>query len=79
MIAIVRVGNCASSLVQGLEYYRYHDLSEAAGLIHPELGGYRIENVEVVAAFDSDPPVVPLPWKRLQVRSWTGKAIRSVL
>ena len=53
-IAIAGVGNCASSLVQGLEYYRHHDSSEAAGLIHPELGGYRIEDVEVVAAFDVD-------------------------
>ena len=52
--AIVGVGNCASSLVQGLEYYRHHDSSEAAGLIHPELGGYQIEDVEVVAAFDVD-------------------------
>ena len=53
-IAIAGVGNCASSLVQGLEYYRLHDPSEAAGLIHPELGGYRIEDIEVVAAFDVD-------------------------
>ncbi len=53
-IAIVGVGNCASALVQGLEYYRHHDPSEAAGLIHPELGGYRVEDVEVVAAFDVD-------------------------
>ena len=53
-IAIAGVGNCASSLVQGLEYYRHHDSSEAAGLIHPELGGYRIEDVDVVAAFDVD-------------------------
>ncbi len=37
-IAIVGIGNCASSLIQGLEYYRHHDSSEAAGLIHPELG-----------------------------------------
>ncbi len=53
-IAIAGVGNCASSLVQGLEYYQLHDPSEAAGLIHPELGGYRIEDIEVVAAFDVD-------------------------
>ncbi len=53
-IAIVGVGNCASSLVQGLEYYRHRDSIEATGLIHPELGGYRIEDVEVVAAFDVD-------------------------
>ncbi|MFP6625677.1 MAG: inositol-3-phosphate synthase [Deltaproteobacteria bacterium] len=53
-IAIVGVGNCASSLVQGLSYYRHRDSTEAAGLIHPELGGYLIEDIEVVAAFDVD-------------------------
>jgi myo-inositol-1-phosphate synthase len=53
-IAIAGVGNCASSLVQGLEYYRHHDPAEAAGLIHADLGGYRIDDVEVVAAFDVD-------------------------
>ena len=53
-IAIVGLGNCGSSLVQGLEYYQQRDSTEAAGLIHPELGGYRIEDVEVVAAFDVD-------------------------
>jgi myo-inositol-1-phosphate synthase len=53
-IAIVGVGNCASSLVQGLEYYRHRDSTEAVGLIHHELGGYRIEDVEVVVAFDVD-------------------------
>ena len=53
-IAIVGIGNCASSLVQGLEYYQHKDSTIAAGLIHPELGGYRIEDIEVVAAFDVD-------------------------
>ena len=53
-VAIVGVGNCASSLVQGLEYYQHNDSTKAAGLIHPELGGYRIEDVEIVAAFDVD-------------------------
>ena len=53
-IAIVGVGNCASSLVQGIEYYQHQDSAQAAGLIHPEIGGYRLEDVEVVAAFDVD-------------------------
>jgi len=53
-IAIAGVGNCASSLVQGLEYYQHKDSTIAAGLIHPVLGGYRIEDIEVVAAFDVD-------------------------
>ena len=54
-IAIVGVGNCASSLVQGLEYYR--DAAEderIPGLMHTRLGPYHVRDVEVVAAFDVD-------------------------
>jgi myo-inositol-1-phosphate synthase len=53
-IAIVGVGNCASSLVQGLEYYKHKQPEEAVGLMHWEIGGYRPFDVEVVAAFDID-------------------------
>jgi myo-inositol-1-phosphate synthase len=54
-IAIVGVGNCASSLVQGLEFYKDADPSEKVpGLMHVELGGYHVRDVEVVAAFDVD-------------------------
>ena len=54
-IAIVGVGNCASSLVQGLTYYRDADPSDRVpGLMHVELGGYHVRDVEVVAAFDVD-------------------------
>jgi len=53
-LAIAGVGNCASSLVQGLEYYRTHTSQDTAGLIHPEIGGYRLEHIRVVAAFDVD-------------------------
>ena len=54
-IAIVGVGNCASSLVQGLEFYKEADPSEKVpGLMHVELGGYHVRDVEVVAAFDVD-------------------------
>ena len=53
-IAIVGVGNCASSLVQGLEYYRDKDPADAVGLMHWEIGGYRPQDIEVVAAFDID-------------------------
>jgi myo-inositol-1-phosphate synthase len=54
-IAIVGVGNCASSLVQGLHYYRDADPSERVpGLMHVDLGGYHVGDVEVVAAFDVD-------------------------
>jgi myo-inositol-1-phosphate synthase len=54
-LAIAGVGNCASSLVQGLEYYKDADPQETVpGLMHADLGGYRIRDVEVVAAFDVD-------------------------
>ena len=54
-IAIVGLGNCASSLVQGLEYYKDADPAERVpGLMHVELGGYHIRDVKVVAAFDVD-------------------------
>lgn len=52
-IAIVGVGNCASSLVQGLTYYKNApDDKKIVGLMHTTIGGYRIADIEVVAAFD---------------------------
>jgi len=51
-IAIAGIGNCASSLIQGLEYYK--DGKEVIGLMHPEIDGYKISDIEVVAAFDVD-------------------------
>ena len=54
-LAIVGVGNCASSLVQGLEFYRDADPNDIVpGLMHVDLGGYHVGDVEVVAAFDVD-------------------------
>ncbi len=53
-LAIAGVGNCASSLLQGLEYYQQRDLEESAGLVHSEVGGYGVADVQVVAAFDID-------------------------
>ncbi len=54
-VAIVGVGNCASSLVQGVEYYKNADPSEVVpGLMHVDLGGYHISDIEFVAAFDID-------------------------
>ncbi|MGZ5294704.1 MAG: inositol-3-phosphate synthase [Actinomycetota bacterium] len=54
-IAIVGVGNCASSLVQGIEYYKEASPEDRVpGLMHVELGGYHVRDVEVVAAFDVD-------------------------
>jgi len=53
-IAIVGVGNCASSLVQGIEYYARREAHEAIGLMHWEVGGFRPGDLDVVAAFDVD-------------------------
>jgi myo-inositol-1-phosphate synthase len=53
-IAIVGVGNCASSLVQGIGFYQGKNLQEAIGLMHWDIGGYKPDDVEVVAAFDID-------------------------
>ena len=54
-VAIAGVGNCASSLIQGLAYYRDADPGEQApGLMHVVLGGYHVGDLEPVAAFDVD-------------------------
>jgi myo-inositol-1-phosphate synthase len=54
-LAIVGVGNCASALVQGLEFYKDAETEDAVpGLMHVDLGGYHIRDIEVVAAFDVD-------------------------
>src|SRR5437660_6540877 len=52
-VGIVGVGNCASSLVQGLSYYgNGHANEPIPGLMNVDLGGYRVRDVEVSAAFD---------------------------
>ncbi len=54
-VAIVGVGNCASSLVQGVHYYRDADPNTSVpGLMHVDFGGYHVRDVEFVAAFDVD-------------------------
>ena len=54
-VAIVGVGNCASSLVQGVEYYKDADpAGTVPGLMHVQLGPYHVRDVEFVAAFDVD-------------------------
>jgi myo-inositol-1-phosphate synthase len=54
-VAIVGVGNCASSLVQGLEYYKdAADDARVPGLMHVRFGDYHVSDIEVVAAFDVD-------------------------
>jgi myo-inositol-1-phosphate synthase len=54
-VAIIGVGNCASSLVQGVEYYKHADPGDfVPGLMHVTLGGYHISDIEFSAAFDID-------------------------
>ena len=67
-IAIVGVGNCASSLVQGIDFYRHKILNnpklEALGLMHLDLGGYKPWDIEVGAAFDIDRRKVGKPLRK---------------
>jgi myo-inositol-1-phosphate synthase len=54
-VAIIGVGNCASSFVQGVHYYRDADPAERVpGLMHVDLGGYQVRDIEFSAAFDID-------------------------
>ena len=53
-VAIAGIGNCASSLIQGIEYYRTRNTSQCQGLMHESIGGWRASDIEVVAAFDID-------------------------
>src|SRR5690242_11557640 len=63
-LAIAGVGNCASSLLQGLEYYRHvsgDEREKPVGLMHYDLGGYRPDDIEVACAFDIDARKVGRP------------------
>ncbi|NQY51190.1 MAG: inositol-3-phosphate synthase [Piscirickettsiaceae bacterium] len=53
-VAIVGVGNCASSLIQGIYYYRNKTECNAIGLMHWDIGGYAPGDINIVAAFDID-------------------------
>ena len=54
-VAIVGVGNCATSLIQGVQYYRDADpAGSVPGLMHVEFGDYHVSDIEFVAAFDVD-------------------------
>ena len=60
-VAIVGVGNCANSLVQGVTYYKdAKPDTEIPGLMHPVVGGYHISDIKFVAAFDVDAKKVGL-------------------
>ena len=51
-VAIAGLGNCASALIQGVEYYRHKKEGEIPGLMHVNFGGYYIDDIDFVAAFD---------------------------
>jgi len=53
-IAVIGVGNCSSSLIQGINYYRDRKSDDAVGLMHWDIGGYKPSDIRVVTAFDID-------------------------
>lgn len=53
-VAVVGVGNCASSLIQGIHYYANKPKDDAVGLMHWEIGRYTAADIQIVAAFDID-------------------------
>src|SRR5436190_13966813 len=70
-VAIVGVGNCANSFIQGVEYYKDADPAEQVpGLMHVDLGGYHVRDIEFVAAFDIDAEKVG---KDLSEAIWSGQ------
>jgi myo-inositol-1-phosphate synthase len=70
-VAIVGVGNCASAFVQGVHYYKDADPAERVpGLMHVDLGGYHVSDIEFTAAFDIDAEKVG---KDLSEAIWSGQ------
>jgi len=64
-VAIIGVGNCANSLIQGITYYKdATNETEIPGLMHPVLGGYHIKNINFVLALDVDAKKVGLIYLR---------------
>ena len=70
-VAIVGVGNCASSFIQGVEYYKDANAADfVPGLMHVDLGGYHVRDIEFTAAFDIDADKVG---KDLSDAIWSGQ------
>lgn len=59
--AVVGVGNCFAGLVQGIEYYKQNPEQKVIGIMHEEMGGYSIHDLDFVAAFDVDSKKVGMP------------------
>jgi len=53
-VAIVGLGNCASSLIQGVQLYRGKNPADVVGIMHWDIGGYQPGDIDIVAAFDID-------------------------
>jgi myo-inositol-1-phosphate synthase len=70
-VAVIGVGNCASAFVQGVQYYRDADSAQQVpGLMHVDLGGYHVSDIEFTAAFDIDADKVG---KDLGEAIWAGQ------
>jgi myo-inositol-1-phosphate synthase len=70
-VAIVGVGNCANAFIQGVQYYKDADpADQVPGLMHVDLGGYHVRDIEFVAAFDIDAEKVG---KDLSEAIWSGQ------
>jgi myo-inositol-1-phosphate synthase len=70
-VAIVGVGNCASAFVQGVEFYKDADPTKSVpGLMHVDMGGYHVRDIEFTAAFDIDADKVG---KDLSEAIWAGQ------
>jgi myo-inositol-1-phosphate synthase len=70
-VAIIGVGNCASSFVQGVQFYKDADpAQQVPGLMHVDLGGYHVNDIEFTAAFDIDAEKVG---KDLSEAIWSGQ------
>src|SRR3954466_3127766 len=70
-VAIIGVGNCASAFVQGVQYYKDADPTQRVpGLMHVDLGGYHVRDIEFTAAFDIDKEKVG---KDLSEAIWSGQ------
>ena len=70
-VAIVGLGNCANSLIQGVEYYKNApDDEQVPGLMHVRLGGYHISDINFVVAFDVDSKKVGLD---ISVAMWASE------